>query len=496
MEPSWIFRFDALSSLTGCELEARQAPIQEDAYLGLCLSLAELTVTAHDLEGLLRGVVRIAKETTGAERVVPILERDGTLEAFEAVEGRFCGAEEAGVPHSILQRCRGEGIAGVWSSAESRENAVCSPIRFNAHALGYLYGQSVGGSGFGREDLYRFVSIAVQAGMGIEGLRRKEKILRHAESLSRRVAEGSEMIGGSPAMRDLWGFVHKAAPSEAGVLICGETGTGKEVLARTIHRYSPRRTKAFEAVNCAAVPPSLMEDELFGHARGAFSGAVTEKPGRFELADGGTLFLDEITEMSSACQAKLLRAVEEGSVRRLGETRDRRVDIRILAATNTDVESTVREGGLREDLFYRLDRLRVVVPPLRERPGDIEPLAVHFAAQCSRSCNRPVERIAPDAIEALRGYGWPGNVRELRNVIERMVILGEGPVLSRDDVPNYVRDGGARKAAALESLEEMERKHVLRALELTGGNKSEAASLLGIDRSTLYAKLDRYGVGR
>jgi len=278
------------------------------------------------------------------------------------------------------------------------------------------------------------------------------------------------------------------------VLICGESGTGKEMVARAIHAHSRRSEGALEIVNCAAIQPTLLESELFGHARGAFTGAVADKPGRFELADGGTLFLDEVAELPLGCQTKLLRALEEGGVRRVGATRDRPVDVRVIAATNRDVARAVAGGRLREDLFYRLDRLRVEVPPVRQRQGDIELLAEHFLSQFSSSFRRGVTDFDPAVLDAFRAYGWPGNVRELRNVVERMVLMADAPVLCLEDVPADVR-ASATGPAGLETLEEMERRHVLAVLEAVEGNKRKAARVLGIDRSTLYARLRHYGTG-
>jgi len=324
---------------------------------------------------------------------------------------------------------------------------------------------------------------------------REEQMALRAERLSGQLAERYHMIGQSAPMCALYEFIQKVAPTDAGVLICGESGTGKEVVARAVHEQSRRTDGPFEVVNCAAMPPTLLESELFGHVRGAFTGAVADKPGRFELADGGTLFLDEVVELPVECQTKLLRALEEGSVRRVGDTRDRRVDVRLVAATNRDVDRAVAEGRLRPDLFYRLDRLRVQVPPLRERTGDVDLLAQHFLEQLSVSCRRDVEGFTADVLAAFRAYGWPGNVRELRNVIERMVLLSEGRQLTLGDVPaDLLSAAGRAVGAAVEPLAEVERKHILRVLAEAGGNKKRAAQMLGIDRSTLYARLNSYGL--
>ena len=324
----------------------------------------------------------------------------------------------------------------------------------------------------------------------------EQRLARRAEILSRQIQERYDMVGESPPMQALYDFIRKVAPTDAGILICGESGTGKEMVARAVHQSSPRSQGPLEIVNCGAIPSALIESELFGHVRGAFTGAVANKPGRFELADGGTLFFDEVTEMSIECQGRLLRAVEEGKVRRVGGTSDQPVDVRLIAATNRDPLEAVAAGLLREDLFYRLDRLRVVVPPLRERGEDIALLADHFLEHCSASVKGKARRFAPQVYDVFQAYHWPGNVRELRNVVERMVILGDGEVLGLELVPDDLEGPSHHDEAELpvEPLGEIERQQVVRAMQEAGGNKSRAARMLGIDRSTLYAKLRRYGV--
>ncbi len=334
----------------------------------------------------------------------------------------------------------------------------------------------------------------VEIGMDItEHKEAEQRVALRAERLSRQVEERFSMVGESPAMQEVYRLIDKVAPTDAGVLICGESGTGKEMVARAIHRHGARRDGPMEAVNCAALPPALLESELFGHVRGAFTGAVADRPGRFELADGGTLFLDEVAELPLECQTKLLRVLEEGNIRRVGDTRDREVDVRLIAATNRDPARAVREGRLREDLFFRLDRLRLVVPPLRERGADIELLAEFFLRSASQAVKRPVDGFAPEAAEVFARYEWPGNVRELKNVVERMTILGEGPLLGLELIPEDIRSAARTPQGRVEPLSEAVRRHVLAALEAAGGNKTRAAEMLGIDRSTLYARLKAYG---
>jgi len=322
----------------------------------------------------------------------------------------------------------------------------------------------------------------------------EQRLTSHLDQLRKQLARRYNMVGESEPMRELFQLILKVAPTDAGVLICGESGTGKELVARALHEHSCRSAGNLEVVNCAAVPPALLESELFGHVRGAFTGAIADKPGRFELADEGTLFLDEVCEMSLECQAKLLRAIEEQTVRRVGDTRELAVDVRIIAATNRDPNEAIEEGRLRADLFYRLDRFRLTVPPLRERRGDVAMLARHFLGQFEASLRRQVTDFAPEVLHVLQEYEWPGNVRELRNIVEQMVILAERPFLRLDDVPIHIREAVRSGKGLVEPLSDVERRHVLRVLQAAGGNIRRTARMLGIDRSTLYARLKKYGV--
>ncbi len=294
-------------------------------------------------------------------------------------------------------------------------------------------------------------------------------------------------VGASRAMQEVYALVARAAKSNLPVLVTGESGTGKELVARGLHHLSAR--KAFVAVNCAALPENLLESELFGHVRGAFSGADRDKPGLFEAADGGTLFLDEVAELPAPLQPKLLRALEAGEVRRVGATSARSVDVRVVTATNRDIEQRVADGAFREDLFWRLNVLHIHVPPLRAHPADIPLLAEHFAAG---------RTIAPDAMALLGAYSWPGNVRELRNTIERAAAMTTTGEIHPDDLPQRVQEA-ARTASRIADasrrqlpLRELERAYILEVLRSTGGNKSRAAEILGLDRKTLYRKLEEY----
>jgi two-component system response regulator HydG len=329
-------------------------------------------------------------------------------------------------------------------------------------------------------------------------LNQEVKRLRRAVSESKRF---EELLGGSPAMVRVYDLIDRVAGIDASVLITGESGTGKEMVARALHRRGPRAKGPFVAINCAAMPESLLESELFGHAKGAFTDAKLARAGLFVQASGGTLFLDEIGELSLTLQPKLLRALQEHKVRPVGGDTEVRFDARIVVATNRDLESMIEEHRFREDLFYRVNVIHVALPPLRERGSDILLLAQHFLAHHAASFNKRVLGIAPAAAEKLLAYAWPGNVRELQNSIERAVALTQFEQLTVDDLPEKVRDYrpsylvlAAGDPSELVPLEEVERRYILRVLEAVGGSKTLAAQKLGLDRKTLYRKLERYGV--
>jgi DNA-binding NtrC family response regulator len=319
----------------------------------------------------------------------------------------------------------------------------------------------------------------------------------------RRVAGPGELLGGSPAMQRLRELVRRAAASEGRVLVVGENGTGKELVARALHDGSRRRGGPFVKLNCAAVPAELIESELFGHERGAFTGAAAARRGKFELADGGTLLLDEVGDMPPAMQAKVLRVLQEGEFERVGGQATLRTDARVVAATNKDLQAEVAAGRFREDLYYRLAVVIVPAPPLRERREDVPELAERFlAGSCERNDRRPM-RFTREALAALQAHTWPGNVRELRNVVERIAILADGPELGPEEVaaalPGVRRpraDRGRPGAALHELVEEAEREFVLAALGRHGDSVTEAARELGLERSHLYKKMKALGIRR
>lgn len=332
------------------------------------------------------------------------------------------------------------------------------------------------------------------------GLAQAELSRRNIQ-LEKRVGLKTEIVGQHPEMLAIMETIKRVAPTNARVLIMGENGTGKELVARKLHELSKRVEEPFVEVNCAAIPEDLIESELFGHEKGAFTGAVAQRIGKFELADGGTLFLDEVGDMSLSAQAKVLRVLQESAFERVGGTETKRVDVRVIAATNKDLLEQAKEGRFREDLFYRLNVVPIRIPPLRERKSDIPILADHFLREISHELGRSAKRITSDALDVLMDYSWPGNVRELRNLIERLCILAPGDSIRRIDLPtlSVVREEDAtRDPFGLRTFQEfkdfMEKEYIVRKLRENNGNVSRTARQLGMQRSNLYKKLEKYGI--
>ena len=325
--------------------------------------------------------------------------------------------------------------------------------------------------------------------------RREVRVLRHQ---LREHGTFGKMIGQNVEMRKIYQTIEQAAPTGASVLVSGESGTGKELVAQTVHQLSPRAPHPYVPINCAAIPDTLLESELFGHEKGSFTGAIARRQGCFELANRGTLFLDEISEMTPATQAKLLRVLQERSFRTIGGQREQAVDVRVIAATNTEPLEAVRQGKLREDLFYRLNVFAIGLPPLRERKDDLALLTQSFIAEFSARNNRAITGVSPRVMHVFERYDWPGNVRELRNVIERATIVAQNHVIDVQDLPPLAGLAPAAAAStatggltAGTTVEEAERKLIEVTLEHTGGNKTRAAEMLGISLKTLHNKLNR-----
>jgi len=296
-------------------------------------------------------------------------------------------------------------------------------------------------------------------------------------------------------MHRIFEAIEKAASNSATVLIAGESGTGKEMAARAVNYGSDRSQAPFVPVNCGGIPDGLLESELFGHVKGAFTGATESRAGFFHAAEGGSIFLDEVSETSASMQVKLLRVLQDKEVCMVGSTRSRKVDVRILAATNKDLLYLVKKGVFRKDLFYRLNVLAITLPPLRERGGDIPLLAAHFANRFAKEFNRPRARFSEQAMGVLGNYDWPGNVRELENVVQRLVLMTDGETIDVPDLPRLMRFSALRNAGLDRTLAEVEAEYIVSVLASVGNNKTRAAEILGIDRKTLRAKLNPGGVG-
>jgi len=338
--------------------------------------------------------------------------------------------------------------------------------------------------------------MATLAGKALE----RRRLVAETSELRRKLAEQSglgRMLGGSPGMKRIFEMLDSVAASDANVLIVGESGTGKELAANALHAQSTRVSGPLIKINCAALPKDLIESELFGHVKGAFTGASTDKPGLLEEAHRGSLLLDEITEMPLDLQAKLLRVLEDRTVRRLGAAKVVPVDFRLISSTNRDPTAAVREGRLRQDLYFRINTVTITLPPLRERNTDVPVLANAFLERFRAKHDREIEGIAPEAYRRLLSYSWPGNIREMEHAIERAVLVARGREIQLADLPESLQAGPATAevaAAPAGSLEEIERLSIVRALETSGWNKQAAAAMLGLRRPTLYSKMRRHGI--
>jgi len=368
-----------------------------------------------------------------------------------------------------------------------------------------------------KNDLDLVATLALQMAEPLTRLQQIERLEQTQSGMTESSRDGLAIITRSPAMQPILQMVRQVAPTEATVLVIGESGTGKELMARSIHNLSQRRDRPMVCVNCAALPEGLIESELFGHEKGAFTGAFTRRPGKFEAADGGTIFLDEIGELPMTAQSKLLRVLQEGEIQRIGSTTPITVDVRVIAATNVALEAAVKANRFREDLYYRIHVVEISVPPLRQRFQDIGILAQFYLETFRKKIPTAVRSISPEALAAMTHYPWPGNVRELRNVIERAIVLATGTMIHIGDLPAEIgaagrsanpdmgsdRDSGDRHVFSpddtpgiqgVSSLADVEKRHIMAVLDIVKGNKVKAARLLGISRTTLYEKIKSYAL--
>jgi transcriptional regulator with GAF, ATPase, and Fis domain len=468
-----------------------------DLLLGAILDMA-LDVVRAD-----RGMVLLRDPASGEFSVCLSrrLERE-TVEDVEAFSRRIVA--EAGTGRSVLaidaqQEQRFRDLRSV--SLHGIHSLMCVPLRSRGTIIGtvYLDSRRVGRQ-FTGENLRFLEAFADHAALALENARAQARLLAENQRLQAAAearVEFGNLVGRSDGMRAVFDLIEKVSDSELPVLIQGESGTGKELVARAVHFNGSRRKRAFVTENCAAIPDTLLQSELFGHVRGAFTGAERDRAGLFEQADGGTLFLDEVGDMSPSMQAQLLRAIQEGEVRRVGDDRPIRVDVRLLAATHRDLAAEVEAGRFREDLMYRLQVLVIQIPPLRERPDDVPLLADYLLRRVAEARGRPAPRIDGEVMELLERHDWPGNVRQLESAIQRLSLLaGQEPitrgVLEMDPALNQALTGESAAARAPLSLDQSEREQIVQALRASKGNRTRAARMLGISRATIYRKLKDY----
>lgn len=452
-------------------------------------------------------LLELTLEAVPAERAAVLL-TDEHGEDFVSCRGwdRLRGANDSiRVSQTISRQVLREVVAILSNDVVENENVrdlpslveeqicslLCVPLVAYEKPLGVIYFDTSSRTAqFDEAHLQLLTAIAGIAAIAFENVRRFELLEKENQRLRQEVKLEHQMVGESRAMRDVYSRLSKVAATSSTVMLLGESGTGKELAAHAIHLNSTRASKPFVAINCATLTESLLESELFGHEKGAFTGAIAQKRGKLEIADGGTLFLDEVGELSPAIQAKLLRALQTQQFERVGGTRSIKVDVRAIAATNRDLEAAVKAGQFREDLYYRLNVVSIPMPPLRERREDIPLLAAFFVAEYSRKCKRRVTGISPEARRLLCAYDWPGNVRQLENAIERAVVLGATELIVPEDLPETLTeaegDMDQSPAGYHETIREAKRQLITRTLHQTGGNFTEAAKLLGIHPNNLH----------
>ncbi len=500
--------FDEAQVISGPTLQIRldDAVYQMARDLSALMKISTSINAIRGLEDLLQRLIELLFEVVPAQRGAILLTNNESLDS-SIVFGldRVSGKDKAvNVSRTIAQQVLRDGVALLASDPETQaflstdsviraraRSVMCVPLMMVDHRLGVLYlDTTIAGDQFNRDHLQLVTAISGIAAVAIENARHFEWLQTENERLLADVNIEHNMVGESPAMQRVYHFISKVAPTDSTVLIAGESGTGKELAARAIHRNSKRAQKAFMAVNCAALTESLLESELFGHEKGAFTGAFSQKKGRLEVADGGTVFLDEIGELSPALQVKLLRVLQEREFERVGGTVTIKVDLRLIAATNKNLEDAIEAGEFRQDLYYRLNVVSLEMPALRERREDIMLLASYFADKYGAKCNRKLNGISADARTCLTAYDWPGNVRELENAIERAIVLGTTEVILPEDLPEALLEHETSAAQSTmgyhEAVTQTKKQIILKAIEEAKGNYTEAARLLGVHPNYLH----------
>jgi len=471
--------------------------------LSLLLRISTSIGSMRDAESLPWQLLGLVFDVIPAGRGAILLTEEDSQEIRSHVAwDRILGPDRpVHVNQAILRRVLNEGVAilenggpeGGDDEAEQQKGSrsvLCAPMTGTGRTLGILYLETTDAASFTQDDLQLVSAIASLAAMGLENARQFEQLGMENQRLRAEVCLTHDMVGRGARMREVYQFIERVAPSDSTVLIQGESGTGKELAARAIHKNSPRKNHPFVALNCAALTETLLESELFGHEKGAFTSAISQKKGYLEVAEGGTIFLDEIGELPPILQAKLLRVLQEREFVRVGGTKTIKINVRFLAATNRDLQRSVREEKFRGDLFHRLNVISITLPALREHPEDIPALAEHFLARYATKVARKVTGLSEQARACLLHYDWPGNIRELENAMERAVVVGSSDLILPEDLPDTLVETGANQGPSAakyhDAIRDLKKQLILNALEQSGGNITEAAKLLGVHGNYLH----------
>ncbi len=496
-------------------LKELPATSQVGRNLNALLKISRVVHAIRDLEELQAQLLDLIFEVVPAGRGA-ILLSEGEGQEFNSLYAR---TRQGGQPQlvrvsrTIARKVMKENVAilgvDIASSGNLREveslvashvrSLVCVPLSVFQRMIGCIYLDSTNAANrFNEEHLQLMAGVAGVSAVALDNARRLQWLEQENQRLSTEIRQDQSLVGEGARMKEIFQFLARVAPTDSTVLIEGESGTGKELVAKALHRNSPRATKAFVAINCAAIPETLLEDDLFGHERGAFTGAATQKKGRLEVADGGVVFLDEIGELAPTLQVKLLRVLQEREFEHVGGTHPIKVNIRLIAATNRDLEDAVRKGEFRQDLYYRLAVVKMTMPPLRERREDIPMLTRHFVQKYAMRCRVKAKPISREAMAALVHYEWPGNVRELENAIERSLVMGSSDMVLLEDLPESLLEQNApediTEGKYHGSVKELKKQLILDAVEQTGGNYVEAAGILGVHPNYLHRLIRNLGL--
>lgn len=494
--------------------ETLQPSSQVAQNLSALLKISRVVHAIRDLDELQAQLMDLIFEVVPAERGAILLsENTGRdFSSFHARTRQSGKPNQLRVSRTIVSQVMKDNVAilgidvptGKFRNVESLADAevhsfLCVPLAVFHKTIGCIYLDSTSsGSRFSEDHLQLTAAVAGLSAVALDNARRVQWLEQENQRLTIEVSQEQTMIGESARMRDIYQFLAKVAPTDSTVLIEGESGTGKELAARALHRNSPRNGKSFVAINCAAIPEALLESDLFGHERGAFTGAAGLKKGRLEVADGGVVFLDEIGELAPALQVKLLRVLQEREFERVGGTKPIKVDIRLIAATNRDLVEAVRKGEFRQDLYYRLAVVKLAMPPLREHKDDIPILTRHFIQKYAKRSNTKAKPVSPEAMCLLTHYDWPGNIRELENAVERALVLGSSDMLLAEDLPESLLEHAPaeelKQGKYHAKVKDLKKELIISAVEQTQGNYVEAAAILGVHPNYLHRLIRNLGL--